>query len=162
MTSQPSPKIPGRWSASERATIDALIDTLLPPSADGRLPAASQVGVADYLARRVTEVAGFDSQLALCLRKLAELASARNAAFAELGPEARTELVQALANAEPAAFAAAQRQTFIGYYTEPSIPGKFGFPNHPPQPLGHKQPPDDQLEALLTPVRARGRRYRET
>lgn len=160
MTSQPSPSSPREWSATERVWVDALIDALLPPSADGRLPAPSQLGIADVLARHMTDLPGFGPQLALCLDTLAELASARNAALAELGPEARTELVQALASAEPAAFAAVQRQTFIGYYTHADVPALFGFPNRPPQPLGHKQPPDE-LETLLTPVRARGRCYRE-
>jgi hypothetical protein len=157
MTSQPNPRT---WSAPERASVEALIDALLPPSPDGRLPAASQLGVADFLARRAAELADFGPQLALCLAKLAELASARNAAFADLGPEARNELVQAIASAEPTAFAAVQRQTYMGYYTDPAIPALFSFPNRPPQPLGHKQPPDE-IEALLSPVRARGRRYRE-
>ena len=160
MTSPPNQSSSHEWSASERAWVEALIDALLPPSADGRLPAPSQLAIADVLARGMTELAGFGPQLALCLDTLAELAGARNATLAELGPEARTELVQALANAEPVAFAAVQRHTFIAYYTHASVPELFGFPNRPPQPLGHKQP-TDELETLLTPVRARGRCYRE-
>jgi hypothetical protein len=160
MTSQPNPSKARAWSADERAWVDALIDALLPPSADGRLPAASKLGIADVLALQMVELAGFGPQLALCLDTLAELASARNAALAELDPAARTELVQALAVAEPETFAAVQRQAFIAYYTHADVPELFGFPNRPPQPLGHKQPPDE-LETLLTPVRARGRCYRD-
>ena len=143
-----------------RATIDALIDALLPASADGRLPAASQLGIADWLAQRAGEQPELGAQLALCSTELTELARARNAAFAELPAAQRDELVQALANAKPVAFAAVQRATYMGYYSHPTIPPLFGLPDRPPQPLGHKQPPDD-LETLLAPVRARGRHYRD-
>ena len=161
MSSPTSPSNPGTWSASERATVDALIDALLPASADGRLPAASQLGIADILARKAAELPELAAQLTLCLTKLGELARARNAPFAELAPNTRTELVQALATAEPVTFLALQRQTFIAYYMHDEVPELFGFPNRPPQPLGHKQPANE-LEALLAPVRARGPRYRDT
>lgn len=161
MSSPTSPSSSGTWSASERATVDALIDTLLPPSADGRLPPPSQLAIAAVLARKAAQLPELAAQLTRCLTKLDELARARNARFAELAPNARTELVQALATEEPVTFLAVQRQTFIAYYMHDSVPELFGFPNRPPQPLGHEQP-ENELEALLAPVRARGPRYRDT
>jgi hypothetical protein len=49
----------------------------------------------------------------------------------------------------------------MDYYTHSSIPPKVGLPPRPPQPLGHEMPKNVDLDALLAPVRTRGKRWRD-
>ena len=79
----------------------------------------------------------------------------------ELAPAERVALVRRVEAEDPMTFLTFLTQVYMGYYTNPTIPPKLGFPDRPPQPLGHKIAEDDNLDELLAPVRQRGRHYRE-
>ncbi len=81
--------------------------------------------------------------------------------FSALGSDERDAVLFALQAQEPAFFAVFLQQSYMGYYTHPSVPPNFGLPDRPPQPLGHKLPPNENLDELVSPVKERGKCYRE-
>ncbi len=143
------------WTPTERALIDALLDVILPASADGKLPAGSALPVAEFLAARIAETAALGKLLRTVLRKAEALATTHGSIT--------HALVTQLEQTEPVLFQTFVRHAFMGYYTHPSIPLRLGLPDRPPQPLGHKVPRDTagELDELLAPVRARGKHYRD-
>ncbi len=80
---------------------------------------------------------------------------------AGLSPEDREAIFYELQAREPAFFQAFNKQSTMGYYTHPTVPPAFGLPGRPPQPLGHKVPPNDDLDELVAPVKARGKVWRD-
>ena len=44
---------PALWNVDERQVIDALMNQLIPASADSRIPAAGDLGVGDFVAAQV-------------------------------------------------------------------------------------------------------------
>ena len=75
----------------------------------------------------------------------------------------RRLIVSELETAAPRFFTALLRHTYMGYYTDPSVPHLFGLTGTAPQPDGYDVPDEDleQLEGLVAPVKNRGRCYRE-
>jgi hypothetical protein len=156
------------WTSAERALLDGLLDVILPATGDAgpkrNLPAGSTLSVADFLATRIVDTAGLGELLRDGLRAAAALVGKRGAAnFGALSTDDRVALAGQLEKNEPVIFRALVRHAYMGYYTHPSIPPQHGLPNRPPQPLGHEVPRDEAatLDALLAPVRARGRHYRD-
>ena len=139
-------------AGDERSTLSSVLDQLLPPRDDGRLPGAGALGLAD----------GVDTATrALPLRPaiaaaLASLAAGGFAAQPE--PEKRARL-QALAQEAPAVFQALLVHAYGAYYTHPSVVEALGLPPRPPFPKGYEVPATDF--SLLEPVRRRAKLYRE-
>ena len=150
------------WSEAEERLLSALLDELVPASADGRVPAAGALGVADSMARKAAD----DPALAGVLRKVlshaTRLAEARGAAFEDLDAAGRVAVVAALERETPETFAALLRHTYMGYYGRADVRPLFGPSSRPTQPEGYAVPDDDpdEVAALLAPVRARGHCYR--
>ena len=150
------------WTEAEGRLLAALLDELVPASADGRIPAAGALGVADFLARKALA----DPALAVLLRqglaRAAALAEARGAGFDALDAAARVAVVEALEREAPDAFAALLRHTYMGCYSRADLRPLFGLSARPTQPEGYAVPEDDpdEVAELLAPVRERGRCYR--
>jgi hypothetical protein len=139
-------------AAEEKRTLASVLDELLPPRDDGRLPGAGGLGLADAV-----DVA----TRALPLRPAiaAALASLAAGGFPALsGPEKLARL-QALARETPAVFQALLGQTYGAYYTHASVVETLGLPPRPPFPKGYDVPATDF--SLLDPVRRRAKLYRE-
>ena len=150
------------WSDTERASLDALLNELLP--ATEHMPAASALPVAEFLATRMGELPAVTSAVRDVLRVTADKVAAMGvASLRDVPAGERTDVVRQVQRDEPASFRTFLRYVHMGYYTQPSIPPKLGLPDRPPQPLGHKVPKDtpESLHALLSPVVARGKRYRD-
>jgi hypothetical protein len=78
-------------TSGQRATLDIVLDMIVPPSADGRMPGAAEVGVPAYLLAEAP-----DALPALCreLEELGRRSRERYAReFAELEPRERQSLV---------------------------------------------------------------------
>ena len=144
-------------TASEQATLDIVVNLIVPPSADGRLPGAAEYDVWSH-------VLGFRPELAPGIR--AELAEAN--AFAEdehgqplaaLPPDVAAAAIAALREARPKIFASLARQTVTCYYQQDQVLEAIGMPARPPFPLGFEVPRGDL--SLLDPVKARGKMYRD-
>lgn len=154
-----STPIKNSWSDAERQMLDGILDRLIPGSADGRVPAAGTLGVADFLDATVAKDAGlaklFRQGLSRASKLAAEIGDRRDAsAF-----ETITELLE---RHEPGFFVALLRQTYMGYYSRADVRPLFGLSLRPTQPDGYSVPPEaaEDIAALVAPVTARGPCYR--
>ena len=150
------------WTEAEDRLLTGLLDEIVPASADGRIPAAGALGVAEFLARRAADDSALATSLRTALARVTALAKARGAHFEALDAGARVAVVRALEREVPEAFAALLRHTYMGYYSRADVRPHFGLSDRPTQPEGYELPEDDpdELAVMLAPVRGRGRRYR--
>ena len=150
------------WSEAEGRLLGALLDRIVPASADGRIPAAGAFGVAGFLADRASADPALAARLRQVLGRAAALAEARGASFGALDRAERDAIVETVEREAPAAFAALVRHVYMGYYSRADVRPLFGLSAAPTQPQGYEVPDDDpdEMAALLAPVRALGRRYR--
>jgi len=116
-------------SAAQLKTLEAFIDRLVPADENG--PGAVEMGAATYIDRTLAtanaaEKPSFLEGLA-GVEKLAQ--STRNAAFADLPPEQRDELLTALENgaATRAFFNRVRRLTLEGMFSDPYYGGNKNF-----------------------------------
>ena len=153
---------PPPWSEAEGRLLRALLDDIVPASADGRVPAAGALGVADYITRKAADDPALAALFRDGLAHAARLAEARGAAFEALDAAGRIGVVAALEREAPDAFTALLRHTYMGYYSRADVRPHFGLSDRPTQPEGYELPEDDpdELADMLAPVRARGRCYR--
>lgn len=140
-------------TTEQLATLAGVLDELIPPSADGRLPGAGELGLASGLAEHVAKTPGALPALAGTLDTLAA------EGFAALDGAARTAALRAFAARHPSFLPGLFAPACVRYYGEPRIALAYGLEARPPHPKGHALEPGDLggLEA----VRRRGRIYRE-
>ena len=144
----------GGFNAGQRATLVAVLDTLVPPGADGRLPGAGELGVAAHVDRALAMLPDLRSMVREGLRELEQAAESRHG-----------RRFTALSRAERAALVAEQSFTFpltlhtyVGYYQAPRVVAALGMEPRPPHPQGYAMEPSDL--SLLDPVRKRAPFYR--
>jgi len=143
-------------SEDARSALAAVLDCLIPPSPDGRLPGAGALGLVQYVEERLGDAAALlASGLDLLDARAAERGATR---FAALGPDARQEVLRAHAEADPGFVPGLVFHVFAGYYQRPEVLEALGMPGRPPHPLGYTVDPDDP--SLLDPVRHRPPLYR--
>ena len=130
--------------------LDAILDTLIPPSEDGRMPGAGSLGLAAAVAEE-TKAAG--EVVA------AGLAAAEAAGFAERDLEGRVALLRDLESSQPAFVPTLFFTTCAAYYQHPKVLVGLGLEPRPPHPKGYALEPGN-LDALER-VRARGKLYRD-
>ena len=149
-------------SAEARRTLLAsILEELIPPSSDGRLPGAGEVGVADFVESELEDRAEIAPFFEFALSSIEELARGRGSAgFAASSRRDRVEVLREFEASQPDLFGAVVMLTYAGYYSQPRISELLGLRPHP-QPDGYDLEAGD-LEALLEKVRQRpGKRYRE-
>jgi len=148
------------WTKQERDTIDAMLDVMVPASADGKLPAGSTLGVRDYLWARREDTHGVAVAVdAVVARAMEFIGEAGVESLHDVPQGERVAFVQRVEAAAPLDFIKFTNNAYLGYYTHPSVPPHHGMPDRPPQPLGHQVDADEDLDALLAPVRERGKMY---
>jgi hypothetical protein len=89
---------------------------------------------------------------------LAHLARLADGAYADLGPQRRTEVATAFREAGGAPLAALVRVVLLCYYRDDRVMRSLGQEPRPPFPKGHVVEQGDW--SLLDPVRKRPRMYR--
>jgi hypothetical protein len=136
----------------DRRTLAHVLDELVPPSDDGRMPGAGALGLAGW----VEEAARGQSELARFLART--LAALGSRGFAALERAPRLELLNEMARAEPEPFRALLAFVYRGYYHQPRVVEALGLEPRPPFPKGYEVPPSDP--ALLDPVRRRAPFFR--
>lgn len=121
-------------SSQESATLTAVLDTLIPPSEDGRHPGAGALGLADSVIANCAHIPGL---LAMVREGLHELerasAESRGVAFASLDPAQREQLLAQQAFVFPLVI-----QVYIAYYQRPEVLAALGLEPRPPHPLGYR------------------------
>ena len=137
------------------AFMEAFLDLVIPPGADGRMPGAGSLGLAAGLAASLEADASLGPLVQAGLRAVQEAALARDAAgFAGLSVAGRLEVVEAQARAQPMLMVAIARHLYPAYYQHPRVLESLGEPPRPPFPEGFEvEPTDPVLLAKLRPIR---------
>jgi hypothetical protein len=144
-------------TSGQRASLEIVLDMIVPPSADGRMPGAAEVGVPAYL---LAEAPDALPQLCQELEELERCAREQFArGFAELGGLERKSLIEAMRAREPSFMSRLAMETLACYYQHDRVLGGLGMEARPPYPKGYQVVQGDL--SLLEPVRARGKIYRE-
>ena len=144
-------------TAEQRATLDIVLNMIVPPSADGRMPGTAEVGVPAYL---LSEVPDALPELRQELEQL-DLRSRERFArgFAELGKGERQALVAAMRAQAPSFMSRLAMEALACYYQHDRVLECLGRQVRPPYPKGYEVVQGDL--SLLDPVRARGKIYRD-
>jgi len=131
----------------QRGVLACVLDEIVPPSADGRMPGAGALGLADAVERFVANAGG-----------LAGLANALDALAAEgfpaLSRERRAAALAAFAAREPGFVPGLIFPTYTSYYQHPRVYAALGLDPRPPHPQGYALEAGDFTK--LDAVRARG------
>jgi hypothetical protein len=155
----PNPKDSGR-SPEDRSTLAALLDAIIPASADGRKPGAGALGIEASVSYAVQEDAIASPVFASLLDSLRSAARDLGVeTIAELDEEVRTEIVRRVESEIPEAFARVVAHTCVQYYQNAEVVSALGLEARPPFPTGFEVAPTNP--ALLDPVRGRDPMYRK-
>jgi hypothetical protein len=135
----------------QRGVLACVLDELVPPSPDGRMPGAGALGLAEAVERFVAN-AGALPGLANALDALAA------EGFSALPREGRAAALAAFAAREPGFVPGLIFPTYTGYYQHPRVYEALGLEPRPPHPQGYALEAGDF--AKLEAVRARGPLWR--
>ncbi|OED43210.1 hypothetical protein AB833_04355 [Chromatiales bacterium (ex Bugula neritina AB1)] len=152
--------------SADRNLIDGILDALIPPNAQSRIPGAGELGIAEYLEKVANEDAVVaDAVVAImdALRGkggLQKLPAERNGA--ELNEQGNVQSANWLQQHYPEQFGHLVKTTYMGYYSRADIRGLLGLSSEPTQPNGYAVPiePPDEMAALTRSVRERGPCFR--
>jgi hypothetical protein len=145
-------------SAAQRNALASVLDAIIPPSADGRMPGAGEIGLAPAVEERLGAMVAFTAR---GLDAVDAIARERGATgFAALAATERTEVLNEHAAADAGFLPGLVFQVYSAYYQHPRVLEGLGLEPRPPHPKGYALEQPD-LDALLAPVRARAKLYRE-
>ncbi len=148
-------------SDEQEHALSPLLDEVIPPSEDGRLPGAGQLGVARYVSQALRSTPDMEPVIVRGLAALERLAGQRSPrGFAALAQDERLAVLGEVLADEPMFLGMLMFHTYVGYYQEPRVAAVLGLAARPPHPAGYPVAPSD-LVTLLEPVRRRGKLYRE-
>lgn len=154
-------------SAVQRATLDAVLNMIVPASEDGRLPSAVEVGVLDHIrdAASGAPAAGDPAHdlidtLGEELDRLDDQARTQfGGAFAELAADDQETLVSNIRSNDPRFMSGLAMVTVTCYYQHDRVLEALGMEARAPYPQGYEVVSGDL--SLLEPVVQRGKRYRD-
>jgi len=147
-------------SDDELRDLSALLDEVIPPGADGRMPGAGAIGLGERIAREVSGNAALLDTVRSGIASLDRVARGEHGApFGELPSDARKRVLAQVTETEPALMPTLAFPTYIAYYEHPSVLSALGLDPRPPHPKGYGLEPFDPT--LLEGVRQRARSYRE-
>lgn len=143
------------FTADELDSLSAVLDTIIPPSADGRMPGAGALGLVAQVERGLATMAMLVPAIQQGLAALDAIAREQGAAnFAALSATARSEALRAINASQPAFLGPLLFHTYANYYQQPQVIAGIGLEARPPHPKGHVLEPGDF--SLLDAVRGRG------
>ena len=148
------------WSESEREILRLVLDALIPPSADGRIPSGGLPEVVAFLAAAERYA---DAPVASVRRLLDCLRKQGGEEFAALSDGERVAALERVEAAAGEDFTTLTRLAYMGYYSRADVRRALGLNAAPAHPGGYEVAPDgeERLAELTAPVRERGRAYRE-
>ncbi len=140
------------WTGRERTQLDAILDQLIPANRDRNIPAAGELGIADFLTAEANQNSDLCAAVSALLAKAAKLEGGTS-----------PDVVRQLEAALPREFKKLLIATYKGYYSRPDMRACFGVGEHPVHPEGYGVPPEppEVIAELTAPVRARGPFYRD-
>ena len=141
---------PPSLSDAQQALLSALLDALVPASADGRMPSAAEVGFGGYL---VTQAPDFAPELVALLQRL-------EPGFSGLSLDARCEELRHLQGADPLKFSSLLARVYDCYYQHDAVREAIGVVQGAVFPQGNEVTQGD-LSLLDSVIEHRERhRYR--
>jgi hypothetical protein len=147
----------GGLSPAQGATLECVLDLIVPPSADRRMPGATEVGVPAYLRAHCAEA------LPILREELDRLEAQAQTGFGQpfavIGAVDRQVLVDAMRAQEPDFMSRLALETVTCYYQHDRVLAALGMDVRSPAPQGFKVISGDLM--LLAPVRKRGMIYRD-
>ena len=143
------------FSEDEQRVLASVLDEIIPPSADGRLPGAGQLGLAGYVAEALQKTPALASMVAQGLSDLDSLARGRNAPdFTALSRADKLHLLNEWGFVLPLTI-----HVYTGYYQHAQVVEALGLEARPPHPKGYEMEPNDLT--ILDTVRRRPKLFRE-
>jgi hypothetical protein len=147
------------FTEDQRRAIDRVLDEIIPPSPDGRLPGAGQLGIAGYVDRALRSMPELRAMFVESVAALDAIAERRHAQrFADLATHDQAEVIGEHASSEHAFPPILLLHAYSGYYQHARVLAALGLGSSPPHPKGYEMPPNDL--SLLDPVRQRAPMYR--
>jgi len=144
--------------AMQCSILDLVLDMIVPPGPDRRLPGASQVGVPAHLMAWAPQLIPL---LAAELDRLAAESRSRHGCdVPALQAAQRQALVDAIRLVEPGFMRQLALETVTCYYQDDRVLAALDEPLRAPYPQGYQVLQGDL--GLLAPVRRRGKMYRDT
>jgi hypothetical protein len=151
VTDQPRPLA---FTDLEARTLASVLDHVIPPSADGRLPGAGALGIAAYVEDALRRVPDLRAMIVDGLAALDAVAREKGTReFAALTPDARLAALNEQGFVLPLTF-----QAVMGYYQHPRVVEALGLEARAPHPKGYTMAPGDLT--LLDVVRGRPKLFR--
>ena len=131
--------------------VGAILDLLIPPRADGRVPGAGALGLAETVAADLTADASYGSRVESGLAAVRDAARERNPeGFLALAGEDRLAVFRAQQQEHPALERGLVHYLYLAYYQHPMVLVGLGQPARPPFPEGYEiEQTDPELLALL-------------
>ena len=134
-----------------RQTLGAILDVLIPANPTRNIPAAGELGVADFVTEAMAQNNVLNTALNALLFRAKDLTGGIN-----------PHTLRQLESEMPEAFNLLLAETYKGYYSRPDMRTKFGVGSHPVHPRGYmvEQESPEFMNELTAPVRARGPAFR--
>ena len=139
----------------ERA-LASVLDEIIPPSGDGGLPGAGELGLARIIRERAPDLGPVIADGLSALRDVSGRRGSED--FAALSAQDKLEALNELATTQPAFLPGLIFQTYVTYYQNARVVEALGLEARPPYPKGYEIEPGDFT--LLDEVRQRPERYR--
>jgi len=147
-------------SAEQENMVRALLDEVIPPSRDGRLPGAGGLGLVEHVARTVRQTPMLRPVVEYGLTAIAEQAASRHPdGWGALSRDQRSELLLTFAAGDQFFLPAFLFLAYSGYYQHARVVEALGLEARAPHPEGYAMEPFDLT--LLDAVRRRGKMYRD-
>ncbi len=133
------------------AFMEAFLNLVIPPSADGVMPGAGSLGLGEAIATSVEADTRFGHVVSNGLQSVFEAALVvEPAGLPALLPADRVEVVQSVLGDHPMLMVSVSRYLYIAYYQHPRILAALGEPARAPFPEGFEiEPTDERLLAAL-------------
>ena len=148
------------FSPEQEDMVRALLDEVIPPSPDGRLPGAGGLDLIEHVARTVQQTPMLRPVVEYGLSAIAEQAASRHPdGWAALSRDERSELLRRFAAGDQFFLPAFLFLAYSGYYQHPHVVEALGLEARAPHPKGYAMEPFDLT--LLDAVRRRGKMYRD-
>ncbi len=142
---------------AQRNTLDCLLALIIPPSEDGKMPGAADVGFLEYLLHSEAE---FLSPLTQVLDAIIDTAKTEyGKPFIGINRQEQENLVHSLRRSQEELFNQLTILVMTCYYQDDKVMTGIGLEARPPFPKGHQLETGDL--SLLAPVKQRGEFWRK-
>ena len=148
------------FTTDEARMLPGLLDVVIPPSPDGRLPGAGSLDLLPDLLATIRRMPMVGSVVEYGLSVLAQRAAERDpGGWDALAPAGRAALLEDFAAGDQFFLPAFLFLAYAAYYRHPRVVTALGMEPRPPHPQGYPMEEDDW--SLLEAVRRRGKIHRE-